>query len=93
MNKRGGLGRGLAALIPTGPAPDAAPVVRATPADGAGPDREPGAASLPQVAPTVTLVPDPAASREHACSSWPSRTSSRTPSSRDWSSTTRRWRS
>jgi ParB family transcriptional regulator, chromosome partitioning protein len=62
MNKRGGLGRGLAALIPTGPAPDAAPVVRATPADGAGPDREPGAASLPQVAPTVTLVPDPAPS-------------------------------
>jgi ParB family transcriptional regulator, chromosome partitioning protein len=62
MNKRGGLGRGLAALIPTGPAPDAAPVVRATPADGAGPDREPGAASLPQAAPTVTLVPDPAPS-------------------------------
>ena len=55
MNKRGGLGRGLAALIPTGPAP----------APGGSPETERSAfdeagrvGDQRGVAPTVTLVPD-----------------------------------
>jgi ParB family chromosome partitioning protein len=56
MNKRGGLGRGLAALIPTGP----------TPVPGGSPDSERSPAfdeagrvgDQRSVAPTVTLVPD-----------------------------------
>jgi ParB family chromosome partitioning protein len=65
MNKRGGLGRGLAALIPTGPAPAAAPASAAAPAEqtapewSGAPDREDGATSAAP-APTVTLVPAPA---------------------------------
>src|SRR5687768_15446620 len=57
MNKRGGLGRGLAALIPTGPAP----AEQALPERISAPDREP----IPQTAvPAVTLVPAPAPSSE-----------------------------
>jgi ParB family chromosome partitioning protein len=62
MNKRGGLGRGLAALIPTGPPPAAAPAAAPVPAPSEGPpqDHEAGTASpSPSAAPTVTLVPDP----------------------------------
>ncbi|MGZ4507134.1 MAG: ParB/RepB/Spo0J family partition protein [Blastococcus sp.] len=58
MTKRGGLGRGLAALIPTGPAPSAVP----SPAPGeqsapTGDGQSPGPAS--GGAPTVSLVPPP----------------------------------
>jgi ParB family chromosome partitioning protein len=57
MNKRGGLGRGLAALIPTGPAP----TEQVLPERILAPDREP----TPQTAaPAVTLVPAPAPSSE-----------------------------
>jgi ParB family chromosome partitioning protein len=61
MNKRGGLGRGLAALIPTGPPPAPAPApVEQAAADSSAPERESGTASVaPSAAPTVTLVPDP----------------------------------
>ena len=68
MNKRGGLGRGLAALIPTGPPPAAAPAAAPAPAPapssapevGPAQDREAGTTSAPpNAAPTVTLVPDP----------------------------------
>ena len=69
MNKRGGLGRGLAALIPTGPAPEAVPsptpVQPTAPVAGAAQDRDSGAASpSSSSAPTVTLVPDPPRSVE-----------------------------
>ena len=52
MTKRGGLGRGLAALIPTGPAPTAVP--SPAPADAQPVERTAGSA------PTVSLVPPPA---------------------------------
>ncbi|TKJ26467.1 ParB/RepB/Spo0J family partition protein [Blastococcus sp. CCUG 61487] len=52
MSKRGGLGRGLAALIPTGPPPAAAaPAVTAPPTSGTGPSAPPS---------PVSLVPPPA---------------------------------
>ena len=56
MNKRGGLGRGLAALIPTGPAPapGAAPDAERPPA----PDRDGRLGEQRSAGPTVTLVPD-----------------------------------
>ncbi|MDP9391903.1 MAG: ParB/RepB/Spo0J family partition protein [Actinomycetota bacterium] len=56
MNKRGGLGRGLAALIPTGPmhAPGASPEAVRSPA----PDAAGQVVDQRSVAPTVTLVPD-----------------------------------
>ena len=62
MNKRGGLGRGLAALIPTGPAP--APAEPAAPDGTTAPDRDSGTTSSlhPAPAPAVTLVPAPAPS-------------------------------
>jgi ParB family chromosome partitioning protein len=66
MNKRGGLGRGLAALIPTGPPPETAsapaPAAAAQPeAFPVGADSADGApAPSPDGAPTVTLVPPPA---------------------------------
>jgi ParB family chromosome partitioning protein len=64
MNKRGGLGRGLAALIPTSPPPAAA----AAPAEAVEPDVTPAGGESAEVspapssgsAPTVTLVPPPA---------------------------------
>ena len=65
MNKRGGLGRGLAALIPTGPAPAPAPApapVRQAPAEATEESESGTAAAPPTAAPTVTLVPDPAPS-------------------------------
>ena len=52
MTKRGGLGRGLAALIPTGPPPTAVP----SPAPA---DEQPVEATTGS-APTVSLVPPPA---------------------------------
>src|SRR5687768_7601157 len=58
MNKRGGLGRGLAALIPTGPAP----AEQAAPERSVAPDRGDGHAPVP----TVTLVPAPAPTPESA---------------------------
>lgn len=58
MSKRGGLGRGLAALIPTGPPPSAsvaaAPAQPASPAEPSAPEEEVGAPASP-----VTLVPPP----------------------------------
>jgi ParB family chromosome partitioning protein len=54
MTKRGGLGRGLAALIPTGPAPTAVP--SPAPAD----QRPPAEGASSGAAPTVSLVPPPA---------------------------------
>src|SRR5687768_12631843 len=61
MNKRGGLGRGLAALIPTGPAPT--PLEQA-PALATAPDPDTAATTPAPLspAPTVTLVPAPAPS-------------------------------
>jgi ParB family transcriptional regulator, chromosome partitioning protein len=64
VTKRGGLGRGLAALIPTGPPPAAAPAPAAEPA----PERteEDATASPAAEAPApspVSLVPPPAESR------------------------------
>ena len=56
MTKRGGLGRGLAALIPTGPppgAPHAAPTDEAAARDGGADGSSPGSP------PTVSLVPPP----------------------------------
>ncbi|HSP36347.1 MAG TPA: ParB/RepB/Spo0J family partition protein [Frankiaceae bacterium] len=54
MTKRGGLGRGLAALIPTGPGPAVVP----SPAPG---DHRPASDGGPSGgAPTVSLVPPPA---------------------------------
>ena len=57
MSKRGGLGRGLAALIPTGPPPSAAPPQTAEETDRPAPGE---AASAPAPSP-VSLVPPPAA--------------------------------
>ncbi|WP_347058698.1 ParB/RepB/Spo0J family partition protein [Blastococcus sp. HT6-30] len=75
MTKRGGLGRGLAALIPTGPPPAAAPVAAPAPApaperdetgrpgeraaNGAG-EQTPESSSSP-----VSLVPAPSATAEN----------------------------
>jgi ParB family chromosome partitioning protein len=57
MSKRGGLGRGLAALIPTGPPPSAPDPVGSTPPPAdAGPEQ--AAVSAP--ASPVSLVPPPA---------------------------------
>lgn len=60
MSKRGGLGRGLAALIPTGPPPSApAPADAAppeSPTEGGAPETRTEAAPSP-----VSLVPSPAA--------------------------------
>ena len=59
MSKRGGLGRGLAALIPTGPPPAAAPPHTAEETDRPTPSE---AASAPAPSPSpVSLVPPPAA--------------------------------
>ncbi|TYP86446.1 ParB/RepB/Spo0J family partition protein [Blastococcus xanthinilyticus] len=67
MTKRGGLGRGLAALIPTGPAPTPTPAP-APVADRAEEDQRPapqpvaleeGDAGAPVPASPVSLVPDP----------------------------------
>ena len=59
MSKRGGLGRGLAALIPTGPPPAAAPPHTAEETDRPAPSE---AASAPAPSPSpVSLVPPPAA--------------------------------
>ncbi|RBY96837.1 chromosome partitioning protein ParB [Blastococcus sp. TF02-8] len=76
MTKRGGLGRGLAALIPTGPAPTPAPVAPPAPVADATPeprrdDETPGAAATsaadsPAPASPVSLVPAPAAEPESA---------------------------
>jgi ParB family chromosome partitioning protein len=54
MTKRGGLGRGLAALIPTGPAPTAVP--SPAPADHSPSGEGTSSGSVP----TVSLVPPPA---------------------------------
>ncbi|MDQ1661491.1 MAG: ParB family transcriptional regulator, chromosome partitioning protein [Blastococcus sp.] len=54
MTKRGGLGRGLAALIPTGPAPTAVP--SPAPADHSASGEGASSGSVP----TVSLVPPPA---------------------------------
>ncbi|SEL24877.1 chromosome segregation DNA-binding protein [Blastococcus sp. DSM 46786] len=70
MTKRGGLGRGLAALIPTGPAPTPAPVAPAAPAPsqerdeqtGEQPPATPAAGERAEAAPAsapVSLVPSP----------------------------------
>ncbi|MGY2127847.1 ParB/RepB/Spo0J family partition protein [Blastococcus sp. SYSU DS0617] len=58
MSKRGGLGRGLAALIPTGPPPSAptAPPPSTEPADRSRADEAPSAAAPSP----VSLVPPPA---------------------------------
>jgi ParB family transcriptional regulator, chromosome partitioning protein len=57
MSKRGGLGRGLAALIPTGPPPSAAP-----PQTAEGVERPASGEAVPAPAPSpVSLVPPPAA--------------------------------
>ena len=57
MTKRGGLGRGLAALIPTGPPPTATPEPAAEPvAERPEEEAGAGAASAP---PPVSLVPPP----------------------------------
>ncbi|MDT0274406.1 ParB/RepB/Spo0J family partition protein [Blastococcus goldschmidtiae] len=58
MSKRGGLGRGLAALIPTGPPPSAptAPPQSTEPADRSGADESPSTAAPSP----VSLVPPPA---------------------------------
>jgi ParB family chromosome partitioning protein len=71
VTKRGGLGRGLAALIPTGPPPTAEPAAGApapeqagaqpverpaTSGDGQATDRAPGASATP----AISLVPPPA---------------------------------
>ncbi|MCW2740157.1 MAG: parB [Blastococcus sp.] len=61
MNKRGGLGRGLAALIPTGPPPTSTPAAQAAPAASGEPvapaeDR----ADTPPAHSPVSLVPSPA---------------------------------
>ncbi|NEK84912.1 ParB/RepB/Spo0J family partition protein [Blastococcus saxobsidens] len=72
MTKRGGLGRGLAALIPTGPpptpapapapsAPASEPAPEARSGDGSSPSAEPATQSSP-----VSLVPAPAAVPEPA---------------------------
>ena len=63
MNKRGGLGRGLAALIPTGPA--TTPAEQAAPTLTSAPDPDSVGTTTPapqSPAPTVTLVPAPAPS-------------------------------
>ncbi|WP_304505477.1 ParB/RepB/Spo0J family partition protein [Blastococcus sp. LR1] len=69
MTKRGGLGRGLAALIPTGPAPTPAPVPAPEPAADSPSTHSPstesartaeGSADSPAPAPAVSLVPAPA---------------------------------
>ena len=57
MSKRGGLGRGLAALIPTGPPPEAAPLQTAEETDRPASGE---AVSAPAPSP-VSLVPPPAA--------------------------------
>jgi ParB family chromosome partitioning protein len=54
MTKRGGLGRGLAALIPTGPAPMTGPAPAAADPRGVADGAPSG------VVPTVSLVPPPA---------------------------------
>jgi ParB family chromosome partitioning protein len=54
MSKRGGLGRGLAALIPT-----SAPVVEEAPAPATDGLSAPSPAPVPSAAPTVSLVPPP----------------------------------
>ncbi len=59
MSKRGGLGRGLAALIPTGPPPAAAPPHTAEETDRPA-SSEAVSASAPPPSP-VSLVPPPAA--------------------------------
>lgn len=66
MTKRGGLGRGLAALIPTGPPPEppAAPAPAAEePADRHEDQRS---AAVPPAPSPVSLVPPPAESRQTA---------------------------
>jgi|tagenome__1003787_1003787.scaffolds.fasta_scaffold20979124_3 ParB family chromosome partitioning protein len=68
MSKRGGLGRGLAALIPTAPPPGPAPV-DAAPVDGSHAPGEERTEATPQESalstaagtPTVSLVPPPPA--------------------------------
>jgi ParB family chromosome partitioning protein len=61
VNKRGGLGRGLAALIPTGPPPTTTAAAQAAPAPAAEPaergERDETRTSTP---PPVSLVPSPA---------------------------------
>ncbi|MDK3255147.1 ParB/RepB/Spo0J family partition protein [Blastococcus capsensis] len=77
MTKRGGLGRGLAALIPTGPAPTPSPAVSPVPAPATEPtDRDdrpavqpaPGAgadvAAASATSSPVSLVPSPTAPPE-----------------------------
>jgi ParB family chromosome partitioning protein len=58
VTKRGGLGRGLAALIPTGPPPTSTPAAQAAPASAADPVEDRSAAP-PALSP-VSLVPAPA---------------------------------
>jgi ParB family chromosome partitioning protein len=58
MTKRGGLGRGLAALIPTSPEPASVPAASAAPAPA---EATPADDEAPASAPTVSLVPPPPA--------------------------------
>lgn len=65
MSKRGGLGRGLAALIPTGPPPAAAATaVTAAPTSPAQSPQETSVAGAPPS--PVSLVPPPSAGPAHA---------------------------
>ncbi|MCW2701692.1 MAG: parB [Blastococcus sp.] len=59
MSKRGGLGRGLAALIPTAPAPTSAPLEAA--GSGSAPDGDGRESTSVPSSPTVTLLPPPLA--------------------------------
>jgi ParB family chromosome partitioning protein len=61
VNKRGGLGRGLAALIPTGPPPTSTAAAQAAPAAVADPAaRDEGRSAAPPASSPVSLVPAPA---------------------------------
>jgi len=60
MNKRGGLGRGLAALIPTGPPPTSTAAAQAAPAPAVVAEPTERDEDRPLTPPPVSLVPAPA---------------------------------